>query len=111
MNLPKFLPSPVSGSLATGHWYKPDGSLTEEYRQYLLQKGRSPEKIEQMNEIGRRERKFEQELQESLKAHAERCGGRRNRPNDVLRDRAIARSTQPPWSLISEGEVEPDEVE
>ncbi len=103
--------SPFSDSLATGHWYNSDGSLSDIYRERLLKRGRSIAEIEELDETARREFQIRQEWLESLAAHRKRYGGRGDKPQQALIDRAIALSTQPPWSLVSEGYLELDEAE
>ncbi len=93
------------------HWYNSDGSLSVLYRERLLKRGRSIAEIEELDETARREFLFRQKWLESLAAHRERYDGRGDRPQQALIDRAIALSTQPPWSLVSEGDLELDEAE
>ena len=82
-----------SDSLATGHWYNSDGSLSDIYRERLLKRGRSIAEIEELDETARREFQIRQEWRESLAAHRKRYGGRGDQPQQALIDRAIARST------------------
>ena len=53
--------SPFSDSLATGHWYNSDGSLSDIYRERLLKRGRSIAEIEELDETARREFQIRQE--------------------------------------------------
>lgn len=100
--------SPFSGSLATGHWYNEDGSVSEIYRERLLADGASEEEIERMNEVGRREARFRRRWEEAMAAHEEKYG--KPKCKSTLYDRAIARSIEPPWELLSEGLIDLDEL-
>ena len=107
----KLKPSPISGYLSTGHWYNSDGSLSDEYRAQLLESGYSPDKIERMNQTARREFKFREEFLRGLKAQSEKYDSSGAYPARLERARTQALDTLPPWELVSEGEVEPDELE